>query len=100
MCIYICRPTGGDIEESSSINTAAIVHMVLRPACQSKQIVYADRSSFYADRSSFYDDRRILCADRSSYMPIAAAFTTTEAASLPVEAMDHLEQSTQSCHTW
>ena len=30
-------------------------------------------------------------------MPIAAAFTTTEAASLPVEAMDHLEHS--STHT-
>ena len=93
-------PTGGDTERSSSIETAAIAHMVLRPTCQSKQLLYADRISFYADRSSFYADRNslytdrsIFCSDRRSFMPIAAAFTTTEAAYLPVEAMDHLEHS-------
>ena len=32
-------------------------------------------------------------------MPIAAAFTTTEAASLQVEAMDHLEHSTFALET-
>ena len=93
-------PKGGDTERSSSIETAAIAHMVLHPAWQSKQLLYADRISFYADRSSFYADRNslyadrsIFCSDRRSFMPIAAAFTTTEAASLPVEAMDHLEHS-------
>ena len=48
--------------------------MVLRPACQSKQLLYSDRISFYADRNTF-------CADRSNFMP--------------VEAMDHLEHSSQ-----
>ena len=93
-------PKDGDTERSSSIETAAIAHMVLHPAWQPKQLLYADRISFYADRSSFYADRNslyvdrsIFCSDRRSFMPIAAAFTTTEAASLPVEAMDHLEHS-------
>ena len=79
-------PTGGDTERSSSIETAAIAHMVLHPACQSKQLLCADWISFYADRSSF-------CSDRRSFM-------TTEAASLPVEAMDHLEHSSLRINDW
>ena len=93
ICIYIYRPTDGDNERSSSIETAAIAHMVLHPACQSKQLLYADQISFYADRICFYADRNSLYAYRSIFVPIAAAFTTIEAASLPVEAMDHLEHS-------